>query len=251
MLTAFEDNKETPTLMVKDGKQLESYSYKYEVEGTSKTATLYMYDVNGFEHFYWLDNNEICEVKVRWNTMEIDDGSILNIYVGETMIEAQVDGSSLIGAGSEKGSWTGDKGTVVFDGFGNATVGDVAATYTVNGGKVTVVVNKETIVLELAAEGNTYQVLVADAVIGTYTLSSGSNKFDLDGFGAGTFTKWSASDIVYTYDEATKTLTINTFKYNGEFDDTFVFTVLEDGSLVCTSSTYSYYVAVDSVWTKN
>ena len=251
VLTAFEDNKTTPTLMVKDGTQIKSYNYAYKVEEVSKTATLYVFEVAGIEHFYWLDNNTITEVKVRWNTMEIANGSILNIYVGEMMIEAKVDSSSLIGVGAEKGNWTGNKGTIVFDGFGNATVAGVTATYTLNGTKATISLNGSVFVIEINAENHTYVELVADDVIGKYTLSTGTYTFDLDGFGAGTYTRYSASEIVYTYDAEAKTITINTFKYNGDIDDTFVFTILEDGSIQCTSSTYTYYVAVDSVWVKS
>ncbi len=91
-------------------------------------------------------------------------------------------------------------------------------------------------------EGNTYTYEVADAVIGTYTRSGSSYQIILDGFGAGSFVTYSASDITYTYDADTNTVVVT------KGSDTFTFVVQDDNSLKCTATTYSYYCAVDSIW---
>ena len=163
------------------------------------------------------------------------------------MLEAKVSGTSLILAGSEKGSYSGTKGTIVLDGFGNATVSGAKATYSTGQHIAITLDGGETFVIDCTDAS--YEVLVTDAVVGTYTNSS--FYLELDGFGSGVYYRYSENKIIYNYDEGTKQVTVQTFKYDGvTVDDTFVFEIQADGSLKCTSTTYPSYIAVDSIWSK-
>lgn len=230
----------------KDSLVQAKYSNSGKVLTVAKTT-------DGVVNYYYSDGADFYgEVNVLFEGKAIANNTIVEIQKNDaTLLEAKISGTSLTLAGEEKGTYTGEKGSIVFDGFGNVVVAGEKGTYKASAGKYEITVSGQTFVISIDSDTAAYEVLVTDAVVGTYTQSGGSYYIQLDGFGAGVLHRYSDIKFVYTYDEAAKTVTIQTFKYDGvTVDDTFVFEISEDGSLKCTSTTYSSYVAVDSVWVK-
>ncbi len=232
----------------KDGIVQKKYEYYSSSDSIYKVLTVAK-NADGIINYYYSDGADFYgEVNVFFADKVISDNSVIEIQKGDNiLLEAKVSGTTLILAGSEKGSYSGTKGTIVLDGFGNATVAGAKATYsiskyieiTLNGGETFVINCTDT----------SYEVLETDAMVGTYT--NGSFYLKLDGFGSGVFYRYSNLKIAYSYTEGSNTVTVQTFKYDGvTVDDTFGFEIQPDGSLKCTSTTYSGYIAVDSIWSK-
>lgn len=88
---------------------------------------------------------------------------------------------TLVGSDGKAGTYTGDYGAIVLDGFGSVTVTSVATDYTLDGNNITFVIGGKKLVTVALGEG-TY-TKVEDAYKGTYTLPDNAGTIALDGFG--------------------------------------------------------------------
>ncbi len=89
-------------------------------------------------------------------------------------------------------------GTVVVDGYGNATIGENSVSYTLNGNNITLVYNNRMYVLTLNKDNSTY-TQAQDGYQGTYTMPDES-AITLDGYGTvtGTTQTYVVSDATIT-----------------------------------------------------
>ena len=88
---------------------------------------------------------------------------------------------TLVGSDGKAGTYTGDYGAIVLDGFGSVTVTSVATDYTLDGNNITFVIGGKKLVTVALGEG-TY-TKVSDGYNGTYTLPDNAGTITLDGFG--------------------------------------------------------------------
>lgn len=124
-------------------------------------------------------------------------------------------------AGAERGTFTAEgKDSIVFDGFGSATIGEKAYSYIIN--KKNVVVLKsdsETIGVTLDSEAKTYAIVTGDGFARSY-IDAKSSKTSLvfDGFGGVLYTyasSYGSPTLSYgTYTLGTGTVTIKGANYN-------------------------------------
>lgn len=88
---------------------------------------------------------------------------------------------TLVGSDGKAGTYTGDYGAIVLDGFGTLTIGGETTVYTLDGNNITFVIGGKKSVVVALGEG-TY-TKVEDAYKGTYTLPDNAGTITLDGFG--------------------------------------------------------------------
>lgn len=88
---------------------------------------------------------------------------------------------TLVGSDGKAGTYTGDYGAIVLDGFGSVTVTSVATDYKLDGNNITFVIGGKKLVTVALGEG-TY-TKVSDGYNGTYTLPDNAGTITLDGFG--------------------------------------------------------------------
>lgn len=88
---------------------------------------------------------------------------------------------TLIGSDGKAGTYTGDYGAIVVDGYGMLTMGSETTAYTLDGNNITFVIGGKKSVVVALGEG-TY-TKVEDAYKGTYTLPDNAGTIMLDGFG--------------------------------------------------------------------
>lgn len=86
---------------------------------------------------------------------------------------------ALMGSDGLTGTYTGEYGDIVLDGYGTLTIGGATTAYTVDGSNITFVAANA---MRIVALGEGTYTAVADAYAGEYTLPDGS-KITLDGFG--------------------------------------------------------------------
>lgn len=98
------------------------------------------------------------------------DGNVLYVYEN---------GSILVADGLD-GTYTGDYGAIVVDGYGMLTIGGATAAYTVDGNNITFVAANA---MRIVALGEGTYTKVEDAYKGTYTLPDNAGTIMLDGFG--------------------------------------------------------------------
>ena len=88
---------------------------------------------------------------------------------------------TLVGSDGKAGTYTGDYGAIVVDGYGTLTIGSETTVYTLDGNNITFVIGGKKSVVVALGEG-TY-TKVEDAYKGTYTLPDNAGTITLDGFG--------------------------------------------------------------------
>ncbi len=218
-------------------------SYSVTKDGTS--CYLYEFTSNGLSTYYWVEDNESKgQVSVYTSAPIANDSIITVVQDGDVLLEAKVSlsnyGNSLVLAGSEKGTYTGERGNITLDGFGSAIVGNSIATYKASTtGNIVISLGNE--ILNITLEEDTYQVLQPDEYIGKYV--NGELWVSLDGFGAGQIkqSSYSTYDLTYTVTEE------NLIQIKWSYSDADF--QLINGYLSCSHSGSSY-VAEKSTWIK-
>lgn len=169
-------------------------------------------------------------------------------------------------AGAERGTFTAEgKDSIVFDGFGSATIGEKAYSYIINKNNVVVLKSdSETIGVTLDSEAKTYAIVTGDGFARSYAdANSEYYTVEFDGFGGvNVIYKSKNSTIVYagTYTLGTGTVTIKgaNYSYNKTYsiEESGNAIVSEDGTKVLLVDGYvaetkistlaGYYVNGDS-----
>lgn len=88
---------------------------------------------------------------------------------------------TLVGSDGKAGTYTGEYGEIVVDGYGTLTIGSETTVYTLDGNNITFVIGGKKSVVVALGEG-TY-TKVSDGYNGTYTLPDNTGTIMLDGFG--------------------------------------------------------------------
>lgn len=88
---------------------------------------------------------------------------------------------TLVGSDGKAGTYTGDYGAIVVDGYGTLTIGSETTVYTLDGNNITFVIGGKKSVVVALGEG-TY-TKVSDGYNDTYTLPDNAGTITLDGFG--------------------------------------------------------------------
>lgn len=88
---------------------------------------------------------------------------------------------TLVGSDGKNGTYTGEYGEIVVDGYGTLTIGSETTVYTLDGNNITFVIGGKKSVVVALGEG-TY-TKVSDGYNGTYTLPDNASTITLDGFG--------------------------------------------------------------------
>lgn len=100
---------------------------------------------------------------------------------GKEVAKFVYDGTTFIGSDGKSGTYTGEYGEIVVDGYGTLTIGSETTVYTLDGNNITFVIGGKKSVVVALGEG-TY-TKVEDAYKGTYTLPDNAGTIMLDGFG--------------------------------------------------------------------
>lgn len=87
---------------------------------------------------------------------------------------------TLVGSDGKAGTYTGEYGEIVVDGYGTLTIGGATAAYTVDGNNITFVAANA---MRIVALGEGTYTKVSDGYNGTYTLPDNAGTITLDGFG--------------------------------------------------------------------
>ena len=87
---------------------------------------------------------------------------------------------TLVGSDGKAGTYTGEYGEIVVDGYGTLTIGGATVAYTVDGNNITFVAANA---MRTVALGEGTYTKVEDAYKGTYTLPDNAGTIMLDGFG--------------------------------------------------------------------
>lgn len=237
------DSSSKKSYFVKDATPLKNYT-------GSAGEVLSVFEIDGVTNYFYLDAAGFYgKVNVIFDGTEMTDKTIITVTKrldGElkTLLLAQLQGSDLVAAGTERGTYSGEKGEVWLDGFGNATLAGVQAVYTVSGKYVILTVGTDIVPLVTDATALSYTVATPDAMIGTYKNTGGysTTTFVFDGFGTATYkTSYSETACEYTYDPETATVTVQYPSYSSVY--TIVFSIGADGSLtVLTSETWTFSV---------
>lgn len=90
------------------------------------------------------------------------------------------DGKTIKLSDGKNGTYTGDYGEIVVDGYGTLTIGGATVAYTVDGNNITFVAANA---MRTVALGEGTYTKVEDAYKGTYTLPDNAGTITLDGFG--------------------------------------------------------------------
>ncbi len=100
------------------------------IDGKSHILTI-AEDAHGIEKYYYsIGNTPYGEVSVKYNTTNLENGTIFTVSKDkEVIVEGQMTSSSFNLAGAEKGEYTGSDSKLTLDGFGNATYGSLKGTY--------------------------------------------------------------------------------------------------------------------------
>lgn len=183
---------------------------------------------------------------------------------GKEVAKFVYDGTTFIGSDGKSGTYTGDYGAIVVDGYGTLTIGSETTVYTLDGNNITFVIGGKKSVVVALGEGA--YTKVSDGYNGTYTLPDNASTITLDGFGGAGDGKTyvvsgtnitifdGATSTTYGLDVANKTLLGKsifagltfTGEYYSNWDDanvkvTITFSDSSDISGVMYSNNTSYY----------
>lgn len=201
----------------------------------SNNGTFYVYTREGKATLYTYKGTSYATIDG-----ELAIGNVVTVSYTDADGKAQSFVAKITGktaydvAGAERGTFTAEgKDSIVFDGFGSATIGEKAYSYLIN--KKNVVVLKsdsETIGVTLDSEAKTYAIVTGDGFARSYAdANSEYYTVEFDGFGGvNVIYKSKSSTTVYagTYTLGTGTVTIKgaTYSYNKEY------TVEESGNVL-------------------
>ena len=149
-----------------------SYIAYFEVtfkDNTVKTA--FLYDSKIVANATWGDDVKAIDAVKADRTVKVNGVAI-----------AKVVGKTVIGNDGLTGTYTGDYGEIIVDGYGNVTVGGVAVDYTVIAERTIKFVAANSMKEVIVDLGNGTYAKVLDGYEGTYTLPDNSTIM-LDGFG--------------------------------------------------------------------
>lgn len=138
-------------------------------DNTTKTAFLYKDKI--IANVTWDDSVDVKNIKGNDVTL-YKDGAIYVKVIGKTVLEN--DGLA--------GTYAGDYGEIIVDGYGNVTVGGVAVDYTVIAERTIKFVAANSMKEVIVDLGNGTYAKVLDGYEGTYALPD-SSTITLDGFG--------------------------------------------------------------------
>lgn len=158
-----------------------------------------------------------------------DGARIVVSYVDSASANQQmtieIEGTNYVAAGAECGTYSGDEGELVLDGFGAGTLNNVVIEYTVSG-NIVIVGDKG-----YALDGTAYTVKAKDGYQGVYIQSDNANNvYTLDGFGGVAYKSYTGT---YTVDKEQNIININV----GYSADKGAFAILEDGNVLDKSGT--------------
>ncbi len=100
---------------------------------------------------------------------------------GKEVAKFAYDGTTFIGSDGKSGTYTGDYGEIVLDGYGMLTIGSETTAYTLDGNNITFVIGGKKSVVVALGEGA--YTKVSDGYNDTYTLPDNAGTIALDGFG--------------------------------------------------------------------
>lgn len=149
-----------------------SYIAYFEVtfkDNTVKTA--FLYDSKIVANATWGDDVKAIDAVKADRTVKVNGVAI-----------AKVVGKTVIGNDGLTGTYTGDYGEIIVDGYGNVTVGGVAVDYTVIAERTIKFVAANSMKEVIVDLGNGTYAKVLDGYEGAYTLPDNST-ITLDGFG--------------------------------------------------------------------
>ena len=141
------------------------------VDGTVKTAFLFNSKI--VANVTWDDGVKVTEICNKDFTVKVNGVTIAKV-VSKTVLEN--DGMA--------GTYTGDYGSVVVDGYGTLTLAEESIDYAVTGKNLTFIIGGKRLVTISLREGTYDKVL--DGYEGKYTLPDGATTETLDGYGATT-----------------------------------------------------------------
>lgn len=149
-----------------------SYIAYFEVtfkDNTVKTA--FLYDSKIVANATWGDDVKAIDAVKADRTVKVNGVAI-----------AKVVGKTVIGNDGLTGTYTGDYGEIIVDGYGNVTVGGITVDYTVVAERTIKFVAANSMKEVIVDLGNGTYAKVLDGYEGTYTLPDNST-IKLDGFG--------------------------------------------------------------------
>lgn len=253
------------TISYKASKYSRDYSYtgcSYKVKYMIIDKKIYVKDVKSAVDYYNTDAGSIIEF-TRMNgskeeklytykysylaTIEgtVADGEIVTVSYtdseGAKSMVIKINGTKYIVAGAERGTYTGDEGALVLDGFDKAQLGDaVATTYTV-GGQGYILIGDKAYVLK---DGAYTVISEKDGYQGSFKLYGGSITLDLDGFGGATAKKSSSLYYgTYTVDADKNEITF------ADVDESYSYTYVDGTYSIVESG--NVYTNAKSTWVKN
>lgn len=160
---------------------------------------------------------------------------------------------TLVGSDGKAGTYTGEYGEIVVDGYGTLTIGGATVAYTVDGNNITFVAANA---MRTVALGEGTYTKVEDAYKGTYTLPDNAGTIMLDGFGGAGDGKTyvvngtnitifdGATSTTYGLDVANKTLLGKSIFAGLKFVSSTYKVVFDDSTSITgkfTSTTYPSY----------
>lgn len=212
-------------ILIKDLKGFKSYYMSDE-------GTLYVYTNSDdtITYVFKTYSGKCAYVKAEDINGKVAEGEIFTITYGlyngtykktNTTQTYKIVNGKLTTAGAEKGEYTAEgKDSIVFDGFGSATIGEKAYSYIINKNNVVVLKSdSETIGVTLDSEAKTYAIATSDGFARSY-IDANSSKTSLvfDGFGGVLYTyasSYGSPTLSYgTYTLGTGTVTIKGANYN-------------------------------------
>lgn len=212
-------------ILIKDLKGFKSYYMSDE-------GTLYVYTNSDdtITYVFKTYSGKCAYVKAEDINGKVAEGEIFTITYGlyngtnkktNTTQTYKIVNGKLTTAGAEKGEYTAEgKDSIVFDGFGSATIGEKAYSYIINKNNVVVLKSdSETIGVTLDSEAKTYAIVTGDGFARSY-IDAKSSKTSLvfDGFGGVLYTyasSYGSPTLSYgTYTLGTGTVTIKGANYN-------------------------------------
>ena len=195
--------------------------YVYGLVGEKSTTYVYV-DTDKNSHYATISGELAADSII---TVSYGEGKSVVFKISKAAT-ATADGS-FKQASSERGTYNGDKGAIILDGFDKATVDGVAYSYCINGANVVVLSNETaTIGVTIDTEIGVYLEKATDGKAQIFT-QSGSTTYtlELDGFGGANYIYKStySSSITrgtYEFSKDGKTVTIAKANYssNGTYN---------------------------------
>lgn len=154
------------------GKYVAWLTVTYKDGSETKTINLFVYNEAIYANVSWTGN-------VSAKSCAKTDSMVISDSTGAPIVKKS--GSEMLGNDGKEGVYTNSDayGQIHLDGFGTITVGEATGSYTLDGNKVTFVVNNAMRVITLAGSAYTKTL---DGYEGTYTLPDAST-LALDGYG--------------------------------------------------------------------